>query len=119
MPQVTGGSIVTPTYTLSGKTMVAERMATILPPLTLQESLETTRIYSSVGLLAKNTALIATRPVCSPISKMPKPSSRPTSRKPSAIAASTEALNTHPADIVQITLSLLFSTDLQVLRTMA
>ena len=50
----------------AGKTMLAERMATILPPLTLQESLETTRIYSSVGLLAKNVALIATRPVCSP-----------------------------------------------------
>ena len=46
--------------------MLAERMATILPPLTLQESLETTRIYSSVGLLEKNTALIATRPVRAP-----------------------------------------------------
>jgi len=50
----------------AGKTMLAERMATILPPLTLQESLETTRIYSSVGLLDKNTALIATRPVRAP-----------------------------------------------------
>lgn len=50
----------------AGKTMLAERMATILPPLTLQESLETTRIYSSVGLLEKNTALIATRPVRAP-----------------------------------------------------
>jgi len=50
----------------AGKTMLAERMATILPPLTLQESLETTRIYSSVGLLAENTPLIATRPVCTP-----------------------------------------------------
>ncbi len=50
----------------AGKTMLAQRMATILPPLTLEESLETTRIYSAVGLLEKNTALIATRPVRTP-----------------------------------------------------
>lgn len=50
----------------AGKTMLAQRMATILPPLTLKESLETTRVYSSVGLLEKNTALIATRPVRAP-----------------------------------------------------
>ena len=50
----------------AGKTMLAQRMATILPELTLQESLETTRIYSSVGLLQKGTALIATRPVRAP-----------------------------------------------------
>ncbi len=50
----------------AGKTMLAQRMATILPPLTLQESLETTRIYSSVGLLAKEQALVATRPVRTP-----------------------------------------------------
>jgi magnesium chelatase family protein len=50
----------------AGKTMLAQRMATILPPLTLEESLETTRVYSSVGLLEKNTALIATRPVRAP-----------------------------------------------------
>ncbi len=49
-----------------GKTMLAQRLATILPPLTLEESLETTRIYSSVGLLAKEQALIARRPVRSP-----------------------------------------------------
>lgn len=49
-----------------GKTMLAQRLATILPPLTLQESLETTRIYSSVGLLDKEQALIARRPVRSP-----------------------------------------------------
>ncbi|MCF7954645.1 MAG: YifB family Mg chelatase-like AAA ATPase [Phycisphaerae bacterium] len=49
-----------------GKTMLAQRLATILPPLTLEESLETTRIYSSVGLLDKNRALIARRPVRSP-----------------------------------------------------
>ena len=49
-----------------GKTMLAQRLATILPPLTLEESLETTRIYSSVGLLDKESALIARRPVRSP-----------------------------------------------------
>jgi magnesium chelatase family protein len=50
----------------AGKTMLAQRLATILPPLTLNESLETTRIYSSVGLLGKGKALMATRPVRSP-----------------------------------------------------
>jgi magnesium chelatase family protein len=50
----------------AGKTMLAQRMATILPSLTLEESLETTRVYSSVGLLEKNIALIATRPVRAP-----------------------------------------------------
>ncbi|MHC4754173.1 MAG: YifB family Mg chelatase-like AAA ATPase [Planctomycetota bacterium] len=50
----------------SGKTMLSERIATILPPLTLAESLETTRIYSSLGLLERDTALIATRPVRTP-----------------------------------------------------
>jgi magnesium chelatase family protein len=46
--------------------MLAQRLATILPPLTLAESLETTRIYSSVGLLGKGKALLATRPVRMP-----------------------------------------------------
>jgi magnesium chelatase family protein len=50
----------------AGKTMLAQRLATILPPLTLAESLETTRIYSSVGLLGKGKALLATRPVRMP-----------------------------------------------------
>jgi len=50
----------------AGKTMLAQRMATIMPPLSLTESLETTRIYSSVGLLPKGKALMATRPVRSP-----------------------------------------------------
>ena len=50
----------------AGKTMLAQRLATILPPLSLEESLETTRVYSSVGLLGKNTALLATRPVRTP-----------------------------------------------------
>jgi len=50
----------------SGKTMLARRLPTILPMLGLEESLETTRIYSSVGLLAKGQAIIATRPFRSP-----------------------------------------------------
>ncbi len=50
----------------AGKTMLSQRLATILPPLSLVQSLETTRIYSSVGLLGKNQSLIATRPVRMP-----------------------------------------------------
>lgn len=50
----------------AGKTMLAQRLATILPPLGLAESLETTRIYSSVGLLGKGKSLLATRPVRTP-----------------------------------------------------
>ena len=50
----------------AGKTMLAQRMATILPDMTLAESLETTRVYSSVGLLEKNQPLIAARPVRTP-----------------------------------------------------
>lgn len=50
----------------AGKTMLAQRLPTILPPLSLEESLETTRIYSSVGLLGKDRALLATRPVRTP-----------------------------------------------------
>ena len=50
----------------SGKTMLSKRMATILPKLSIDESLETTRIYSSVGLLEKDQALIARRPFRSP-----------------------------------------------------
>jgi len=50
----------------AGKTMLSQRLATILPPLSLEQSLETTRVYSSVGLLGKNKALMATRPVRTP-----------------------------------------------------
>ena len=46
--------------------MLAQRLPTILPPLSLEESLQTTRIYSSVGLLGRNKALLATRPVRMP-----------------------------------------------------
>jgi len=50
----------------AGKTMLSQRLATILPGLSLEESLETTCIYSSVGLLDKGQALLATRPVRMP-----------------------------------------------------
>ena len=50
----------------SGKTMLAKRIPTILPNLTLEESLETTKIHSVAGLLEKNEALITTRPYRSP-----------------------------------------------------
>jgi len=50
----------------AGKTMLAQRLATVLPPLGLAESLETTRVYSSVGLLGRGKALMATRPVRMP-----------------------------------------------------
>ena len=50
----------------AGKTMLAQRLTTILPTLSLAESLETTQIYSSVGLLDKGKPLLATRPVRMP-----------------------------------------------------
>lgn len=50
----------------SGKTMLAKRIPTILPSLTLAESLETTRIHSVSGELPPGTALLARRPVRSP-----------------------------------------------------
>ena len=50
----------------TGKTMLASRIPGILPPLSRQESLETTRIYSSLGLLPENIALLDERPVRSP-----------------------------------------------------
>ncbi|KPK50343.1 MAG: magnesium chelatase [Planctomycetes bacterium SM23_25] len=50
----------------SGKTMLAKRIPTVLPPLTPEESLETTRIYSSRGLLEPGQSLMAVRPVRMP-----------------------------------------------------
>ena len=46
----------------SGKTMLAKRLPTILPPLTLEDSLETTRIHSVPGELRAALALLATLP---------------------------------------------------------
>jgi magnesium chelatase family protein len=50
----------------SGKTMLARRLPTILPPLTPDESLETTRIYSAVGKLPAGESLLTTRPFRNP-----------------------------------------------------
>jgi magnesium chelatase family protein len=50
----------------TGKTMLAQRMAAILPPLSRSESLETTRIYSALGLLPEGIALMDQRPVRTP-----------------------------------------------------
>lgn len=49
-----------------GKSMMAKRLPSILPPLTLRESLETTQIHSVAGKLNKDTSLIAQRPFRSP-----------------------------------------------------
>ena len=50
----------------AGKTMLAKRLPTILPPLSLQESLETTKIHSVAGKLPANATLISKRPYRSP-----------------------------------------------------
>jgi magnesium chelatase family protein len=50
----------------AGKTMLAKRLPTILPPLSLQEALETTKIHSVAGKLPENSALISKRPFRSP-----------------------------------------------------
>ncbi|MCK5571136.1 MAG: YifB family Mg chelatase-like AAA ATPase, partial [Bacteroidetes bacterium] len=50
----------------SGKTMLARRLPSILPPLMYEESLETTRIHSVAGLLPPESALVTTRPFRSP-----------------------------------------------------
>jgi magnesium chelatase family protein len=50
----------------AGKTMLAKRLPTILPPLTLQEALETTKIHSVAGKMRADSALVSSRPFRSP-----------------------------------------------------
>ena len=50
----------------SGKTMIAKRIPSILPKLSMDESLETTKIQSIIGILPSDTPLIVTRPYRSP-----------------------------------------------------
>lgn len=49
-----------------GKTMLARRLPSILPPMTVEESLETTKIHSVAGKLSRNCSLITTRPFRAP-----------------------------------------------------
>lgn len=50
----------------AGKTMISKRIPTILPPLTLHEALETTKIHSVAGKTERNSSLITSRPFRSP-----------------------------------------------------
>jgi magnesium chelatase family protein len=50
----------------SGKTMISQRIPTIMPEPVFEEALETTRIYSSVGLVRKNESIVTARPFRSP-----------------------------------------------------
>ena len=50
----------------SGKTMLAKRLPSILPPMTFEEALETTKIHSVAGIIPKDQALISERPFRSP-----------------------------------------------------
>lgn len=50
----------------AGKTMLAKRLPSILPKLSIEEAIETTKVHSVVGLLGDNQSLVATRPFRSP-----------------------------------------------------
>lgn len=50
----------------AGKTMIAKRIPSILPPLSLEDSLEVSKIYSISGMLNEKQSLITKRPFCSP-----------------------------------------------------
>ena len=54
----------------SGKTMLARRLAGILPPLTFQEALETTQVHSVAGVLPANSGLLRERPFRAPHHKI-------------------------------------------------
>jgi magnesium chelatase family protein len=53
-------------YWGSGKTMLAKRLHSILPPLTALESIEATRVYSVLGRLPAGQSLLARRPFLAP-----------------------------------------------------
>jgi magnesium chelatase family protein len=50
----------------AGKTMLAKRIPTILPPMSLEEAIETTRVHSVAGILENSRGLVGTRPFRSP-----------------------------------------------------
>jgi len=50
----------------AGKTMLAKRLAAILPPISLEEAIEATKIYSVIGMLKKDQGLITSRPFRAP-----------------------------------------------------
>ena len=74
----------------SGKTMLAKRMPTILPDLTPDESIETTRIYSAVGRLEAGQPLLAVRPVplAAPYDQRRRPGGRRLYARPGEISLS-------------------------------
>ena len=55
----------------SGKTMLARRLTTILPDMTLDEAIETTRVHSVAGMLVNGKAIVTARPFRSPITQYP------------------------------------------------
>jgi len=50
----------------AGKTMITKRLFTVLPELSFQEALETSKIYSIMGLMPENSSLVTIRPFRAP-----------------------------------------------------